>query len=525
MSSIYSLKVKIGAAEYLLSSESLTPLDYLDRRLVHQPLLEPPSFEEALDWGKGSGGVSGASVAFLLPGESLDDLDDDGQPVLDMWAELSKLDLGEGWESRLVLARGKLSVDQMSSSGELIEGSIEPIEAEAAFPRDPEVISGNTFGTDNYLDADEGAFYPRVFGLAGRYIADDGTITTTKASATKLLGADLDGFGRADKGVLAGDWVETGTVSLYSVPELAYVTVAVIEDVDALGQRYSYVDLTAGGGGAPAAWTRDDSMEIYVVNWVNGGSADPNSADLLTGAVAVSRWLLENGGADLDSGSFAEAAAYCDRVWLAGYVDEQVEPESYIAENIQALCPRLYLLPGSNGLRAVALQDPYPQAPLLIMGQNCQPGGSAVEVSDSGGINRYRLNFALRIRTGEYKAHVVCSEVEATNTATAYTDISSPYAGMARSRLQAPVEVVEDTDILYDRDSASISVEEQLYWNWTRARFIPATIHLDEDDARYRLGAYVRLTDEDRNLEEQGSWVVARREEGDAMTLMLAILK
>ena len=524
MYSIWSLKISVGGTEYLFSVDAVAPLDSAGNPLPHYPGLQPPAMSEELDWGAGAGGAADNSVSFAIPGDLLTDLASDALPVMSIYAELTRLMPGDAWEARRKVAVGILQIQKISAEGDMVDGSIESIDPTAIIPADSEVVEDQTFGTDDYLPSNEDAIYPLVFGAPGSYVTNVGDVNTTKAKALKVLGVDLS-VGLATRGVLSAGWCETSTVKLYSIPEAAWVTVATIDDTDDLGQAITTVNLNPGLGIAPTTWTRDDSMEIYVTSWNDGGITDPAVGNLLTGAASVSRYLLQRGGAEIDEGSFYEAAAYCDRVHLAGYLDEQVDPSNYVAENIQPLLPRLYIVPGADGLRAVTLQDAYLNAPHLIMGQTCQTGvDNDLVYATSGGITSMRLNFAPWITTGVYHARVTV-DADGQPDPDVYTTFASPFAAAGRARVPTPVEVAEDTDIVYDRETAVIVCEERLMWGWTKAQFMTATLFADDDDPRYRLGAYITLTDASHALVEQGAWVVGRAEDGDMLGLRLAILR
>lgn len=498
------------------ASADAVPVDRYGRSLRHPAGLAEVEVIERIDiTDSGASGDHSARVAvYLTPDPAL--LLSQSWRLSGWIGELSIWTVGASYESREVVFRGAVEAGALPGPGEALELTLMPPEFDTGteFPPSNAVIeAGDTWTTPQ----SSGDSYPWVFGAPGVYRSTTGASTLTSASRCYVV----DTTAAAQVGLIAGHRVRASTVSVYSAPEETDATFAVVHQQDGRGRTVATVDLSGKNG----VWTLDDTAELYVNDWNDGGIATPYGKGPLDGAGDVLFYLLsQQRSGMLDERSWRSVLGRLNRYRLDGVWSESALPWEWAQQQILPLLPGLWVLSGPFGARPILLDDCPPEVmlPVVVGREVYRPDGGVPEDQGSSSIvSRVTVSYALRVRYDKFKAQVAMtwsrrrSEVEGSGE-------TSTARGAAT--LVGDVEVSIDATALYSRsDAYRLACSHlEMYGRGATVNEVWAPLGRRK---RYPLGRGLRVTDTDYSYADRVCYVTGRRLTLDRVELTLTDLK
>lgn len=313
----------------------------------YAPGLEEPEVAERLSLGGQSGAPRDVTVRCLLPVDVAARMARGGHwygvtGELALWCEL------ERWEDRVVLIAGRVTPTNTPARGTMLELQItEPSwEDPALFPPTDAVVSRATW--PDCPEGSLGARYPWVFGVAGPYRDDEGTLTPRSISPAIVVHEANDVL------LVAGHRVEATTVNVRNETRKLNADLSVTTTRDGQGRYVSVVDYTseASGHADPEDdWTADHTYSIR--DWDEGGHQAEDGPGPLRGLGDLILFFLRRSGVTVDLIAWRGLRDVMNRIEVGGYIDEPTPPMTLVKDVLLVLLPDVTLSSGPRGVRPV----------------------------------------------------------------------------------------------------------------------------------------------------------------------------
>ena len=406
---------------------------------------------------------------------------------------------GTAWEDRRVLLNGDVVNPSYGADAEPVDFSLEqpPFSDAGSLIASTAVVSDDTWNDrlgDQAVGTD-GLAYPFIIGAPGYY--DTLSSGPTGTSGSRAIVVD-DGSGNADTLLIAGHPVVGTRCRIFSTTNNETFDITVT--TDGLGLPVSVVDVTSAG-------TLTRSGTDYWVVWQDGASGTvqggfPGIYDtpFLEGAGDVLLFMLQRSTLTVDVGRCQAAAALLNHIKIGAMIDEPVTPWDWLTDNLLPLLP-MSLVSGPDGVYPVVWRyDATTTDAVIALTEGEQvERTSPVEYEQARRdvYNEFRLSYAKRLRTEEWKRQIVLKAEPDTN---ARGEHGSVYAWVSQNRYGNRVLEME-SDILYREASASAV----LAWMLRAQGFATRTVSYEGgvELAWLELGAVVTITDADVSLTAQ----------------------
>lgn len=366
-------------------------------------------------------------------------------------AEVALWCVGDDYNERLVMARGRIRLPTYGAPGEPVEMSFE---AEGLTDTERVIGARQRVTIPNWSmrrGSDAKRAYPRIYGAPGSgkdlvslYAAADAGIDLSMVTIQKIGASTL---------LLAGHEIDASAVMIYYSDPINLPLQAIPQrTTDLRGQVVTVV--------ADASF--DEEMNFYAdfsgFQTIGGGmrsSYIPGSA--MYGAGEIIEDLLALSTAQVDRGRFGAARQLLDRFKLDFYIDDpEVSPLEFITDHILPVLPAS-LVTGPDGVYPVIwLPDEQPVSADLVEGVHIRREGLIEYESEP--LNEIRLSYGPKMSTGAdfYYSTTVSGEYEdGTAVTTQDTVISSVYARASVSRYGQVYAKEIDTIVVRRHDTAA----------------------------------------------------------------------
>ena len=450
---------------------------------------------------------------------------------------------GTDYAARIILARGIVSDPEWGEPAEPVAFSVEDAAktSTVTVPNGTEQVDGYTWpDTITYLaTTDLGVCYPRVYGNPG---ATSTSMALWVAGSQVAHAAYTSTPGGAWM-VIAGHAVSTPYIYLQTDEQLVPALFAVVRITDNRGQTISvvpyyadyptntlsdYVDAAGQhvyGLRTPTypginSSTQDTPYSVYAT-WhdpvdVTRGGLSPKAGDVILD-------MLQLAGMEVDYGRIKAAAGLLSAFRFDCVVSARVKPLDWLQAQILPLLPVSVDRSGDGASLIVWRYDATPEDATAVLDAEAD---ALIEratpiTTDSGGIvNRWTLNYAYSVRTGQYCE--VATRGNDTTTADGTTTLGDQDAYCLASQARyGVVEKTIDTVCVYDDATAGAI----LAW-MARAYAFPRRSVGYVVPASYKLykGQIVRLTDAKVSITDQLAIVSELQIDGsgtDAVSLLM----
>jgi hypothetical protein len=432
-----------------------------------------------------------------------------GNPLAGGTAQLARHIIGNTYENRQVMLRGRVASPQYGDRDEAVAFSVEalPFEDTAIYPPASATITTTTW--PNRAESSEGKYYPTVFGDPGSVV--DGTGTTIPINATPAHMVDTT----ADFVLVAGHRVDAASVRIGNTVDATYDDYPVIHAADGLGREVAYVDVTGGAVTASADG-------VYWAKWTLGGGLQNARRDgVLSGAGEVLGHFLSLSSLDVDTGRTRAAEGPLNGFRLAGYVGAGFTPAEYVQQLVEIL--PVSMGQGEGGVFPVVWRyDATAEDVVAALVEG--PGfsrASAVEYTDFGIANEIRLNYAFSARRNR---HFATMTISGDPDAPADPDIiTSSYARVSFSRYGTRALEIT-TDVVYDRATAAAILKWKARAHAFESRRVSYTAA--PSWSWLKLGDVVTLTDPEIGITSpQLALVQGLRFAGSALSVTLLFIE
>ena len=510
---VWLVSIEYAGRAWRWSSGGPIEVDSDDGALQFDGGLDTLEVEDVLDLLDVSPDQLSVGLDLIWP-EDLAALVEQGHDLSAASGEVALLIRGQAWESRRVVCTGAVDAPLYDRAG--LPASLSIVELpyldRATWPPPTRRVTPQTWPSSS---GDE-LPYPTVFGAPGRYTSTDGTVATTEGSPA--IPVVVSG-GTTTKLLIAGHPVVDTTVSILC--EAGSFSGSVVEEVDGLGALVSTVDIS----GASTAIKESGS---YWVGWTSGGMPGEPSTAARTGLGDVIEWWLDRSTLRLDRAAWGSIRAELNRYQVAGYVDEEVVPWDFLADNLLELAP-ISIQSGPDGLYPVLWQWDRP-----IVLETLDGAAAGVERTErpeylaapSDTVSELTLKWAWNDRYGAFRRVTTLlprrgqSEVDATLDAdhltSAWVAASAQQYGPGRAE-------VEESDWVADAGTAGLV----LAWRGLARGQVGRIVRYDVDPSYgwLGLGDVVELTDADLALEGVPATVHSVRWAPPALGLGLYLLR
>ena len=459
---------------------------------------------------------------------------------------------GTDYAARIILARGIVSDPEWGEPAEPVAFSVEDAAktSTVTVPNGTEQVDGYTWpDTITYLaTTDLGICYPRVYG-------NPGAVSTSMASwvaGTQLVWVSYRySAGHLLRAVIAGHSCSMKHIKLTTDEELSAQNFATAIVQDSRGQTVTIVDYfydppidtyTIVGGNILVRTTDSLGNDVYGLGdyYYGGGfhpsadapiptyatwydSEDPSRGGLSPKAGDVILDMLQLAGMEVDYGRIKAAAGLLSAFRFDCVVSARVKPLDWLQAQILPLLPVSVDRSGDGASLIVWRYDATPEDATAVLDAEAD---ALIEratpiTTDSGGIvNRWTLNYAYSVRTGQYCE--VATRGNDTTTADGTTTLGDQdaYCIASQARYGVIEKTIESVCVYDDATAGAI-----LAW-MARAYAVPRRSVGYVVPASYKLykGQIVRLTDAKVSIADQLAIVSELQIDGsgtDAVQLLM----
>lgn len=487
--------------------------------ITHEPTLDFPTVSWRAIPGESCVGDFSADVSFFLPSDlSLCAIWAKGQPLHRGVAELAVWYEGASYESRSVLAKGYIEIEDFALFGEKVSASILAPSPDATdvIPGTNDVISDATL--DPYIitasgvsigfnmpDDVAGAPYPLPLGRPGLYIDATGASTDVPASPALLITQSAG----VERVLVAGRPVGATTLTIFNADAEGIAvttysgTVTTIQDQN--GVILSSVLVTSVG-----SWKFDGTETFYCAGWSDAITFDNGEHIRGLGDACLYMLRLARSGAVFDLGRWVEAQAALNTIAIGGYIDTPVDPWKVITEQLLCVFPRCVVLNGPSGLYPAVFEVvPPDQCIELVEGRdfdlldNVRP-----EYATSAVYSAVRVEYALNTATQNYLGMCVMGPRVDDITESGHEAATRSYSWSVGANDGPTREtMIVQTAWVWEHDSAARAADD---WVQLSAERLPSVRVALLDAVRWRslpIGLAVRLTSTTLGWTEVPMWV------------------
>lgn len=371
-------------------------------------------------------------------------------------AEVALWCVGDAYEERVVMARGRVSLPTYGGPGEPIELSFEvegAVDAQRVIDARQKVTLPN-WPLRRAVDARRA--YPRVYGRPGSgqdlvslLVPEDAGIDLSMVTLQKIGDNTL---------LVAGHEIEAATVMIYysaQNPSILPIGAPTVRTTDARGQVVTVV--------SDASFKEEDRFYAdFTGFWSDGGGLRSNyvPGTAMYGAGEIIEDLLSLSTAKVDRGRFAAARLLLDRFKLDFYIDDpDVSPLEFITDHILPILPAS-LVSGVDGMYPVVwLPDEQPVVAELTEGVHIHREG-LVEYEGEP-LNEITLAYGPKMASNsDYYYSMTVSGVDEADVDASPQDsvIASAYSRASRLRYQAEYAKEFDSIVVRRHETAAAIV-------------------------------------------------------------------
>jgi hypothetical protein len=496
----------------------------------------------AMEFLQSSAGALSVPVSAVFP-VSVAQLHAQGHQLARSPVEVAIWTEGTDYAARIILARGIVSDPEWGEPQEVVSFSVEdPAKTSTVtVPNGTEQVDGYTWpDTITYLaTADLGIAYPRVYG-------NPGAMQTSMAifvAGSQVAHAAYTSTPGGAWMVLAGHAVSTPYIYLTTEQQLTGALFVVARITDNRGQVLSvvpyyadyptdtlsdYVDADGQhvyGLRTPTypginSSTQDAPYSVYAT-WhdpvdATRGGLSPKAGDVILD-------MLQLAGMEVDYGRIKAAAGLLSAFRFDCVVSARVKPLDWLQAQILPLLPVSVDRSGDGASLIVWRYDATPEDATAVLDAEADTlieRATPISVDSSGIVNRWTLNYAYSVRTGQYCE--VATRGNDSVTADGVTTLGDQDAYCLASQARyGVVEKTIDTVCVYDDATAGAI----LAW-MARAYAFPRRSVGYVVPSSYQLhkGQIVRLTDAKVSITDQLAIVAELQIDGtgtDAVSLLM----
>lgn len=509
---IFLLTVDFAGRSFRFSTRPVEITDADGRVLAYNGGLSAQNWEASTDLFDTEADIKSASFDIVFPVD-VAHLVAQGHDLGAATGDFALWIAGAAYENRRVLIEGRVTAPEIGAEGEPISFSLEsnPWEDTAL------TIAASDQVRSNFSDADasaDGEYIPTVFGRPGYFQSYAGNFVGTSGSPALVIAAAAPPL--ADTLVLTNHPVEATTVSIYSTNDESASTFDIISLPTGSSGAYTYVSLVAETNSFR-------TIGEFYARWTTGNAlVDPSTGRAVEGAGDLLRYMLRLSSLNVDAGSVEAAVPYLNRFKVAGYINDAVSPWRWLQDNLLPLVPVSMFVDGPSLKALVWRWDARKQDAVELITQG--PGVSRVgrlryTTSAVDVINDFSLEYAKRVRTGQYKKIAILTaappEINTAYATNLHVQTSLNRYGKRSKTLT--------TDIVYDQETAHLILQWQsIAYGYTRRE---VTYTVPQSYGWLSPGDVVLLTDDELSLTEQMCFVRGLEWGGPSLTLTLLILE
>ena len=496
----------------------------------------------AMEFLQSSAGALSVPVSAVFP-VSVAQLHAQGHQLARSPVEVAIWTEGTDYAARIILARGIVSDPEWGEPQEVVAFSVEDAAkaSTVTVPSGTEQVDGYTWpDTITYLaTADLGIAYPRVYG-------NPGAMQTSMAlfvAGSQVAHAAYTSTPGGAWMVLAGHAVDTPYIYLTTEQQLTGALFVVARITDNRGQVLSvvpyyadyptdtlsdYVDADGQhvyGLRTPTypginSSTQDAPYSVYAT-WhdpvdSSRGGLSPKAGDVILD-------MLQLAGMEVDYGRIKAAAGLLAPFRFDCVVSARVKPLDWLQAQILPLLPVSVDRSGDGASLIVWRYDATPEDATAVLDAEADTlieRATPISVDSSSIVNRWTLNYAYSVRTGQYCE--VATRGNDTVTADGVTTLGDQDAYCLASQARyGVVEKTIDTVCVYDDATAGAI----LAWMARAYAFPRRTVgYVVPSSYQLHKGQIVRLTDAKVSITDQLAIVAELQIDGtgtDAVSLLM----
>ena len=498
----------------------------------------------AMEFLQSSAGALSVPVSAVFP-VSVAQLHAQGHQLARSPAEVAIWTEGTDYAERIVLARGIVSDPEWGELAETVAFSIEDAAKTSTVevPNATQQVDGYTWPANVlYLaTVDLGIVYPRVYGNPG----------STSTSMASWVAGSQGCYKSYQSGsfslclIVAGHSVSTPYIRLTSDETLTGQQFKVEQFIDGRGQTVSgvpyfpnpldnlnteYTDASGqyvyGFGSTAAAVsgitsaTQDAPIPVYCT-WYDPVDASRGGLSPKAGDVILD--MLQLAGMDVDYGRIKAAAGLLAQFRFDCVVSARVKPLEWLQAQILPLLPVSVDRSGDGASLIVWRYDATPEDATAVLDADTDTmieRATSISVDSADIINRWTMNYAYSVRTGQYCE--VATRGNDTVTADGVTTLGDQdaYCIASQARYGVIEKTIESVCVYNDATAGAI-----LAW-MARAYAFPRRTVGYVVPSSYQLykGQIVRLTDSLVHIADQLAIVAELQIDGtgtDAVSLLM----
>jgi len=508
----------------------------------YYPRIGEMTVSTAMEFLQSSAGALSVPVSAVFP-LSVAQLHAQGHQLARSPVEVAIWTEGTDYAARIILARGIVSDPEWGEPAEPVAFSVEDAAkaSTVTVPSGTEQVDGYTWpDTITYLaTADLGICYPRVYG-------NPGAMSTSMAlfvAGSQVAHAAYTSTPGGAWMVLAGHAVDTPYIYLTTEQQLTGALFAVVRITDNRGQVLSvvpyyadyptdtlsdYVDADGQhvyGLRTPTypginSSTQDAPYSVYAtwhdpVNSSRGGLS-PKAGDVILD-------MLQLAGMEVDYGRIKAAAGLLAPYRFDCVVSARVKPLDWLQAQILPLLPVSVDRSGDGASLIVWRYDATPEDATAVLDAEADAlieRATPISVDSGGIVNRWTMNYAYSVRTGQYCE--VATRGNDTVTADGVTTLGDQDAYCLASQARyGVIEKTIDTVCVYDDATAGAI----LAWMARAYAFPRRTVgYVVPSSYQLHKGQIVRLTDAKVSIADQLAIVAELQIDGtgtDAVSLLM----
>jgi len=505
----------------------------------------------AMEFLQSSAGALSVPVSAIFP-VSVAQLHAQGHQLARSPVEVAIWTEGTDYAARIILARGIVSDPEWGEPQEVVAFSVEDAAktSTVTVPSGTEQVDGWTW-PDSVLSLstdDLGVPYPRVYGNPGR----TSTSMASWVAGTQLVWVSYRySSGHLLRAVIAGHACNIKHIKLTTDEELSAqnFATAIVQDgrgqtvticdyfydppidtyyligtniavrtTDSIGNDvYGLGDYYYGGGFHPTA---DAPIPTYAT-WYD--SEDSTRGGLSPKAGDVILDMLQLAGMEVDYGRMKAAAGLLAQFRFDCVVSARVKPLDWLQAQILPLLPVSVDRSGDGASLIVWRYDATPEDATAVLDAEADAlieRATPISVDSGGIVNRWTMNYAYSVRTGQYCE--VATRGNDTVTADGVTTLGDQDAYCLASQARyGIVEKTIDTVCVYDDATAGAI----LAWMARAYAFPRRTVgYVVPSSYQLHKGQIVRLTDAKVSITDQLAIVAELQIDGtgtDAVQLLM----
>jgi len=496
----------------------------------------------AMEFLQSSAGALSVPVSAVFP-VSVAQLHAQGHQLARSPVEVAIWTEGTDYAARIVLARGIVSDPEWGEPQEVVAFSIEDAAktSTVTVPGATEQVDGYTWpDTITYLaTADLGIAYPRVYG-------NPGAMQTSMAifvAGSQVAHAAYTSTPGGAWMVLAGHAVDTPYIYLTTEQQLTAALFVVARITDNRGQVLSvvpyyadyptdtlsdYVDADGQhvyGLRTPTypginSSTQDAPYSVYAT-WhdpvdSSRGGLSPKAGDVILD-------MLQLAGMEVDYGRIKAAAGLLAQFRFDCVVSARVKPLDWLQAQILPLLPVSVDRSGDGASLIVWRYDATPEDATAVLDAEADAlieRATPISVDSGGIVNRWTMNYAYSVRTGQYCE--VATRGNDTVTADGVTTLGDQdaYCIASQARYGVVEKTIESVCVYDDATAGAI-----LAWMARAYAFPRRTVgYVVPSSYQLHKGQIIRLTDSLVHIADQLAIVAELQIDGtgtDAVSLLI----